>query len=166
MSVYKCSFRIYIIFYHRRPFNKTAATLVRPHPISTLCTTPLGKMWVCIFVRCPQKGGKHTWDPGKVDRQYFIQTMSHLSHPAAWSWSQSGRWGMYHGHSLTAASRNKNINVCKSTKADCHCWDPVACLCILLPPWLYVSDIQNGLSAVNWCIQLMTGSIPGRGGSK
>ena len=47
MSVYKCSFRIYIIFYHRRPFNKTAATLVRPHPISTLCTTPLGKMWVC-----------------------------------------------------------------------------------------------------------------------
>ena len=29
-----------------RPFNKTTATLVRPHPISTLCTTPLGKMWV------------------------------------------------------------------------------------------------------------------------
>ena len=46
MSPYKCSFRIYIIFYHRRPFNKTAATLMRPHPFSTLCTTPLGKMWV------------------------------------------------------------------------------------------------------------------------
>ena len=30
-----------------RAFNKTAATLVRPHPFSTLCTTPLGKMWVC-----------------------------------------------------------------------------------------------------------------------
>ena len=44
MSVYKCSFRIYIIFYHRRPFNKTTATSVRPHPFSTLCTTPLGKM--------------------------------------------------------------------------------------------------------------------------
>ena len=44
MSVYKCSFRIYIIFYHRRPFNKTAATLVRPHLFSTLCTNPLGKM--------------------------------------------------------------------------------------------------------------------------
>ena len=47
MSPYKCSFRIYIIFYHRRPFNKTAATLVRPHPFSTLWTTPLEKMWVC-----------------------------------------------------------------------------------------------------------------------
>ena len=47
MSVYKCSCRIYIIFYHMRPFNKTTATLVRPHPFSTLCTTPLGKMWVC-----------------------------------------------------------------------------------------------------------------------
>ena len=44
MSPYKCSFRIYIIFYHRRPFNKTAATLVRPHLFSTLCTTLLGKM--------------------------------------------------------------------------------------------------------------------------
>ena len=119
-----------------------------------------------IFVRCLQKGGKHTWDPGKVDRQYFIQTMSHLSHPAAWSWSQSGRWGMYHGHSLTAASSNKNVNVCKRTKADCHCWDPVACLCILFPPWLYVSDLQNELSAVHWCIQLMTGSVPWYGGSK
>ena len=30
-----------------RPFNKTAATLVRPHPFSTLCTTPLGKMTLC-----------------------------------------------------------------------------------------------------------------------
>ena len=44
MSVYKCSFRIYIIFYYMRPFNKTTATLVRPHLFSTLCTTPLGKM--------------------------------------------------------------------------------------------------------------------------
>ena len=44
MSVYKCSFRIYIIFYHRWPFNKTTATLVRPRPFSTLCTTPVGKM--------------------------------------------------------------------------------------------------------------------------
>ena len=42
MSPYKCSFRIYIIFYHRRPFSKTTATLVRPHPFSTLCPTPLG----------------------------------------------------------------------------------------------------------------------------
>ena len=50
MSVYKCSFRIYIIFYHRRPFNKTAATLVRPHPFSTLCTTPLGKMTLCLWM--------------------------------------------------------------------------------------------------------------------
>ena len=49
MSAYKCSFRIYIIFYHRRPFNKTAATLVRPHPFSTLCTTPLGKMTLWGF---------------------------------------------------------------------------------------------------------------------
>ena len=48
MSVYKCSFRIYIIFYHRRPFNKTTATLVRPHPFSTLCTTPVGKMMLCV----------------------------------------------------------------------------------------------------------------------
>ena len=39
-------------FYHMRPFNKTTATLVRPHPISTLCTTPLGKMtlWNKVFV--------------------------------------------------------------------------------------------------------------------
>ena len=46
----KCSFRIYIIFYHRRPFNKTTATLVRPHPFSTLCTTPLGKMTLWYVV--------------------------------------------------------------------------------------------------------------------
>ena len=26
-----------------RPFNKTTATLVRTHPFSTLCPTPLGK---------------------------------------------------------------------------------------------------------------------------
>ena len=50
MSVYKCSFSIYIIFYHRRPFNKTAATLVRPHPFSTLCTTPLGKLMLWEMV--------------------------------------------------------------------------------------------------------------------
>ena len=25
-----------------RPFNKTTATLVRPHPFSTLCPTPIG----------------------------------------------------------------------------------------------------------------------------
>ena len=47
MSVYKCSFSIYIIFYHMRPFNKTTATLVRPHPFSTLCPTPLGNSPVC-----------------------------------------------------------------------------------------------------------------------
>ena len=50
MSIYKCSFRIYIIFYHMRPFNKTTATLVRPHPFSTLCTTPLGKMTLCLWL--------------------------------------------------------------------------------------------------------------------
>ena len=27
-----------------KPFDKTATTLVRPHPFSTLYTTPLGKM--------------------------------------------------------------------------------------------------------------------------
>ena len=27
-----------------RPFNKTTATLERPHLFSTLCTTPTGKM--------------------------------------------------------------------------------------------------------------------------
>ena len=31
-----------------RPFNKTTATLVRPHPFSTLCPTPLGKSPVCF----------------------------------------------------------------------------------------------------------------------
>ena len=25
-----------------RPFNKTTATFVRPHPFSTLCPTPIG----------------------------------------------------------------------------------------------------------------------------
>ena len=50
MSVHKCSFRICIIFYHMRPFNKTTATLVRPHPFSTLCTTPLGKLMLCEAV--------------------------------------------------------------------------------------------------------------------
>ena len=57
MSVYKCSFRIYIIFYHRRPFNKTTATLVRPHPFSTLCTTPLGKMTLCLVHKKSVHGG-------------------------------------------------------------------------------------------------------------
>ena len=47
MSVHKCIFRIHIIFYHMRSFNKTTATLVRPHPFSTLCPTPLGKSPVC-----------------------------------------------------------------------------------------------------------------------
>ena len=31
-----------------RPFNKTTATLVRPHPFSTLCPTPLGNSPVCF----------------------------------------------------------------------------------------------------------------------
>ena len=31
----------YNIFYHVRAFNKSAATLVRPHPFFTLYTTPL-----------------------------------------------------------------------------------------------------------------------------
>ena len=52
MSVYKCSFRIYIIFCHMRAFNKTAATSVRPQPFSTLCTTPLGKMTLCVEKLC------------------------------------------------------------------------------------------------------------------
>ena len=47
MSAYKCSFRIHIIFYHKRPFDKTTTTLVRPHPFSSLCTTPAGKMTLC-----------------------------------------------------------------------------------------------------------------------
>ena len=35
-----------------RPFNKTTATLVRTHPFSTLCPTPLGKSPVCILLDC------------------------------------------------------------------------------------------------------------------
>ena len=72
MSAYECSFRIYIIFYHMRPFNKTTATLVRPHPISTLCTTPLGKMWVCelhpkVRQTCYQlHGSSHSTDVNKL----------------------------------------------------------------------------------------------------
>ena len=31
-----------------RPFNKTTATLVRPHPFSTLCPTPIGNSPVCL----------------------------------------------------------------------------------------------------------------------
>ena len=34
-----------------RPFNKTTATLVRPHPFSTLCPTPLGNSPVCFSER-------------------------------------------------------------------------------------------------------------------
>ena len=33
-----------------RPFNKTTATLVRTHPFSTLCPTPLGKSPVCMLI--------------------------------------------------------------------------------------------------------------------
>merc|ERR1712045_452004 len=33
-----------------RSFNKTAATLVRPNPFSTLCTTTLGKMTLCLRI--------------------------------------------------------------------------------------------------------------------
>ena len=33
-----------------RPFNKTTATLVRPHPFSTLCPTPLGNSPVCLWI--------------------------------------------------------------------------------------------------------------------
>ena len=32
-----------------RPINKTTATLVRPHPFSTLCPTPLGNSPVCYW---------------------------------------------------------------------------------------------------------------------
>ena len=34
-----------------RPFNKTTATLVKPHPFSTLCPTPIGNSPVCILGR-------------------------------------------------------------------------------------------------------------------
>ena len=37
-----------------RPFDKTATTLVRPHPFSTLCSTPLGKM---TLWRLPESPG-------------------------------------------------------------------------------------------------------------
>ena len=43
ISSYKCSLRIYIDFTIIMSFNKTTAHLVRPHPFSTLCPTPLGK---------------------------------------------------------------------------------------------------------------------------
>ena len=36
-----------LIFTIIMPFNKTTAHLVRPHPFSTLCPTPLGKSPVC-----------------------------------------------------------------------------------------------------------------------
>ena len=51
MSVHKCIFRIHIIFYHMRSFNKTTATLVRPHPFSTLWTTPKKKCGCAISFR-------------------------------------------------------------------------------------------------------------------
>ena len=61
ISVYECSFRIYIIFYHRTPFNKTTATLVRPHPFFTLCPTPLGKSPV--------------WKPFNVKEHFAVMTL-------------------------------------------------------------------------------------------
>ena len=59
-----------------RAFNKTAATLVRPHPFSTLCTTPLGKMWVCdyensnfakvrFYLYTPHTSHRHTAAPSQ-----------------------------------------------------------------------------------------------------
>ena len=39
-----------------RPFNKTTATLVRPHPFSTLCPTPLGNSPVWIVSAVPGAG--------------------------------------------------------------------------------------------------------------
>ena len=47
ISVYKCSFRIYIIFYQMRQFSKNTATFVRPDRFSTLCSTPIGNSPVC-----------------------------------------------------------------------------------------------------------------------
>ena len=73
-----------------RPFNKTTATLVRPHPFSTLCPTPLGNSPVWI----------QSWQLqavlvlaglGSCVNHYFIYTS--LAYEAASFWTQvSGFW--------------------------------------------------------------------------
>ena len=84
--IWECIISSDWIYYHR--CNEQG---VQKNSISRTCGfcwnvnvyDQLGNLFSClapalfIFVRCLQKGGKHTWDPGKVDRQYFIQTMSH-----------------------------------------------------------------------------------------
>ena len=42
-----------------RPFNKTTATLVRPHPFSTLCPTPIGNspVWPDLTLASPRPCG-------------------------------------------------------------------------------------------------------------
>ena len=64
-----------------RPFNKTTATLVRPHPFSTLCPTPLGKspVWIVIqIIACLEAYTAHNktfwWGERVLHRSaaYFI----------------------------------------------------------------------------------------------
>ena len=52
-----------------RPFNKTTATLVRPHPFSTLCPTPLGNSPVCPVLKVTDK-----WQL----TQYFVFSCCHV----------------------------------------------------------------------------------------
>ena len=92
--------------------------------------------------------------------------ISHIQQPGAGARAGDEGCIIDHGHSLTAASQNENINVWQKHKSRLPLlgsggWS-------LYPPSSVTLCIRYpaGLSAVNWCIQLMTGSAPGRGGSK
>ena len=110
MSAYECRFRIHIIFYHRRPLNKTTATLVRPHPFSTLCTTPVGKMMLCPALDWFLPGPHHQDTAEDGNENYCCWKYSWRSHcmlttPVCVPTLASDHcWPMLHQTTLTVAS--------------------------------------------------------------
>ena len=115
MSVYKCSFRMYIIFYHRWPFNKTTATLVRPHPFSTLCTTPVGKMTLCcLLTNVPShQSCKYdlAWPPPEAgswcDAQHCLYTVYTLHCPLYRTMNEPSRMVKFH---IRLKQLNRRLN--------------------------------------------------------
>ena len=136
-----------------RPFNKTAATLVRPHPISTLCTTPLGKMWAGPWQR------ENYWDcreyriTNSILVQFILMSLKQLftwrqkSDPDAWSFSllkcrisytQCGEGGPVARH--VTLWRNSGVNIWNKYHTTTHhipaatCWPNFSggSLCVIL----------------------------------
>ena len=110
-----------------RPFNKTTATLVRPHPFSTLCPTPLGNSLVWrqhtpprYWSQVPRlwvRSGSGSWRRGRSP------------HPLP-----AGPWSPDLQHTAPQPQPASGLDQTRSTgswwwaySGECHlCWSPAA----------------------------------------